>query len=574
MSSIKEKTKAFDIDLALDSIDLTFPNYSPTEDSLEFFNIIRLVQGADFEYRTPLAHYWLVDLVFGNIKVDQFPYSEIVKKTLVVDPTRIAVMMSRGLAKSSVITSFIPVYIAVKGTLPGYGKAYFMLTLAASTQSGSKVINKAIQSLCEDSVFCKEWFEEMRFTETEIEWVRKGKGPRGNRAFLHRSMGIGSGIRGQRSNYGVNGATVRPDIIAFDDVILNSAAAYSDTIMANIKETIASDAINALRGGGHGRIWLIFTPFHMMDANVLNITSGAYTPVVIPIAEKVYEGITKEDFVGAWEDMHSYDSVVKQYEQAVRSNSTRSFNQERMLRISSEDDRMVPDNLIQEFDRVLTMKAIQNYSLYITTDFTTTSKSKSDFSALGVWAINSNNDWFLMDLCVKRQSISEQYDELFRMVKDWGRKGCILEVAIEVDGQQGAHLAALKREMNYRNVYFNFARQVDYKGTRQGILSKSVGGNKHSRFRMILPQFQNKKIYFAEQLHDTPDMKEALLQLKHTTWGNFGGHDDFCDIVSQLNLIELTLPMGEYEPTKEDRQDSIWDEIYDEDEGSAYGQYS
>ena len=51
----------------------------------------------------------------------------------------------------------------------------------------------------------------MRFTEKEVEFVRKGSGPIGMRAFLHRAMGFGSGIRGQRSNYGVRGGTVRPD---------------------------------------------------------------------------------------------------------------------------------------------------------------------------------------------------------------------------------------------------------------------------------------------------------------------------------------------------------------------------
>lgn len=563
----------FDIDKALDSLDLTFNGYSPSEDSLNFFNIIRMVQGSDFEFPTPLVHYWLVDLIFGNITREQYPYSEEVKQTITIDVTRIAVMMSRGLAKSSVITSFIPVYIAVTGKLPGYGSAYFMLTITASTQGGARVVNKSIQSLCEDSVFCKGYFEEMRFTEAEIEWVRKGDGPKGNRAFLHRAMGFGSGIRGQRSNYGVRGGTVRPDIIAFDDTILNTAAAHSETIMNTLRETINSDALNALKGGGNGRIWHIFTPFHLMDVNVQMLVTNAYTPVVIPICKEMTVDTTEEDFDGAWPAMHPFKAVKQQYLSAVASNSLRSFNQERMLRISSEEDRMISDSMIDWYSRKDLLKDVHAYNIYITTDFTTTSEAKSDFSAIAAWAVNHNKDFYLVDLCVRRQGIGEQYEELFRMVNFWTSQGKYVEVGVEVDGQQKAHLFALKEMMVKKSEWFTFAKQKGAKYGAEGILSRATGTNKHERFRMILPHFQNHKFHFPVELQDSPDMKEALKQLKYTTWSGFGASDDFCDVVSQTGLIDVTVP-GIPAISSKERSGSIWADMnYDEDEVSAYSSY-
>ena len=474
------------------------------------------------------------------------------------------------MAKSTIVTSFYPIYCAIKGFTPDGLKTEFHVMVAASQQGGGRVMAKAVQSMCEDSVFCNNFFESMRFTETESEFIRKGDTKAKNRVFLARYIGIGGGIRGIRSNIGAE----RPDHIIFDDVILNSDAAYSTTIMDSLRAKINADAVNALKGGGRGKIFSVATPFHLLDPVIETLTGGAYTPVAIPICNKIYEGMSEDEYVGAWPSMHPYHAVMEQYESAIASNATREFNQERMLRISSDEDRMIQDDMIEWIDRKLLIKELPSYNLYITTDFTTTSEAKSDFSALGVWAVNSNQDYFLVDLCVRRQGIGEQYDELFRMVRQWSNKGAPLEVGIEVDGQQKAHLYALKEEMNKRNTHFTFGRQKGAKYGSQGILSKSTGGNKHGRFRMMLPQFQNAKIHFAEELRNTPDMQEALTQLKYTTWDNFGGHDDFPDIVSQLGMMEILFPMASIFEESNSRGRDMWDTITDDDDYSAYGSYA
>ena len=569
--------KKFDLDAALDSIDLSFNGYSPTEDALEFFVLMRMVQGEDFEFETPMFHYWLVDLMFGNVTRDHYPYSKEVRDSITINTKRICIVASRGIAKSTVVTAFYPVYCAIKGITPDGVKTEFHLLVAASQQGGGRVMAKAVQSLCEDSVFCQQYFESMRFTETESEFIRKPDSSAKstkvkNRVFLCRYIGIGGGIRGVRSNIGAE----RPDHIIFDDVILNSDTAYSETIMGSLRTTIKADAINALRGGGKGKIFSVATPFHLLDPVIEMLTGGAYTPVAIPICENIYEGMPESEYIGAWPSMHPYHAVIEQYESAVASNATKEFNQERMLRISSDEDRMIQDNMIEWYSRKDLLKDIGAYNIYITTDFTTTSEAKSDFSAISVWAVNSNRDFFLVDLCVKRQGIGEQYNELFRMVNFWSSHGKAVEVGVETDGQQKAHIFALKEMMIKRSEWFTFARQKGAKIGSQGILSRQSGGNKHERFRFMLPQFQNHKVHFPHELKDTPDMREALKQLKYTTWEAFGGHDDFCDTVSQLGMMEIIYPMvspNSYSAaSKRDR--SIWDDFKDSDrDTSAYSSY-
>ena len=393
---------------------------------------------------------------------------------------------------------------------------------------------------------------------------RKGDGPESKRSFMFKVKGAQGGIRGIRHK------GERIDVVIADDIVKNEQDAASATIMNAIKNTIYSDAVNALKGEG-GKLILIGTPMNKDDVVYSAIESTGYSPVVIPLCQEIHEDLQEEDFVGAWPQMHSYERIMERYMDAKGTKSTRSFNQELMLRISSEDDRMIPESYIHWYDRDFLEDQLDNFNILITTDFTTTSEAKSDFSALSVWAIGSNNDFFLLDLCVKRQGLQAQYDELFRMVSYWSNSGMRnIDVGIEIDGQQKAHIFSLREQMIKRNIWFNFARQKGAPATREGILSKATGGNKHGRFRMMLPMFQMGKFHFPNELKSTPDMVEAMRQLKYVTYMGFGAKDDFCDTVSQIGLIEYNVPSVALanDSISRARHDSgipLWD-TYDQDE--------
>jgi len=565
------RIKQFSVDKALDTIDYSFPNYTPSEDSLEFFNLMRLVQGADFEFRTPLSHYLIVDALFGHLKVKDLPYSQEVKDSITLNIKRIAVMASRGLAKSTVVTTFMPVYLAIKGKLPNYGKVYFMLGIAASAQGGGRVMCKAIQSLCQDSLFCNNYFETMRFTETESEMTRKGKGDLNSRTFLFRSMGFSGGIRGTRSNVGAN----RPDIVAFDDTILNTAAAYSKTQMDTLSTIMSSDAENSLKGGGNGRIWVVATPFNAGDPNYKLITSGAYTPIVLPMCEKIKESYKAKDIVSAWGDMHPAQAILDQYRQARAANSMQSFMQERMLRVSSEEDRMIPDYMIKWYDSRGTIIAnIGNFNLLVTTDFTASNSLEGDFSGIALWAINQIDEKYLLDIWLEKATIQGQFDALFKMLEKWGKwtKGKTIDVGVEIDGQQQTNIFALDKMKIEKNVWFNYARQKGRGVGQTGIRSRAASGAKLDRFRAMLPEFEMGRIKFPSDLKETPAMEELMEEIKKASHGGLNAlHDDGIDLISQVGLIDYFTPTGEENPQPIDRVDGkdspMWEGFQDEDEG-------
>lgn len=557
------KTAEFNLDKALDTFDPTFPGYMPSADAFEFYNLMRLVNGEDFEFNTPIAHYFMADLLLGYITdVYQFPYSKEVCETLTLDSLRIGFMCSRGMAKSTVVISFFTVYSAIKGKLPnGIGKVWFYLLLAASSRGGARVNALAVRAMCEDSVFLNEYFEEMRFTEIESEFIRKGTTTRKNRGFLIRYQGINTGVRGSR--YGER----RPCAIIFDDAILNTAAAYSKPMSDTLDEIIHSDSTNALKGGGRGRVILCFTPFHYGDVNTKALLNGAFTQCVIPIAkgfDSERDDLTAKDIESSWEAMHPADSIAKLVRNAKKAKKLKAFMQERMLRLTSGSDRLVPDSCIQWCDMSIVERNIEAYNIYITTDYTTTSGEGSDYSGRATWAVNSNEDWFLLDLRLRKQSMDEQYRDTLSEASKWLRRGKHVEIGVEVDGNQGAHIYSLEKLMLETSTWATFAKQKgSEESDRKGILSRSTGMKKHERFRIAASTvLLTKKMWFPEHLRNTPDMIEFISQIKGATHEQFTRADDGPDLISMalvsMRVVYPSFAANKVDDKLTDLKDSAW----------------
>lgn len=320
----------------------------------------------------------------------------------------------------------------------------------------------------------------------------------------------------------------RPDFAIFDDMIPNEKDAESETVLDNIESTIESDILKALSGNGNFAI-AFGTPYNKKDPIYRRIEEGSWLPVVFPRAKKFDETTTKENFVSVWPDRHTYKQCRKDYLVAKRAEDRgnkmpmRKLLQENYLRISNEEDRMISDRMIQWYRRTDLEKHISAYNIYITTDFTTTGSDGSDYSGIAAWAVGSNSDYFLLDLSLKKLELEDQYNEVFRMAKYYGNlSGRSVTVGVETDGQQKTHIFALKERMVMKNEWFIIGRGKGSKIDAEGINSRLEGGNKHWRFRMILPQWQNHKIWFPRELNDSPDMYEMMEELKYVTYNGFG----------------------------------------------------
>ena len=441
-------------------------------------------------------------------------------------------------SKSTLITNFMLIYIAVKGDLPNAGRQKFWLALGASSKGHARNMAISLRAICEDSKFVSEWFEYTRFTETEAEFCRKGTGSEESRYFLIRFMGIFTPTRGQKNKF-----NARPDMAVLDDCLPSHSAAYSPTIMETLTTAIHSDLGNALKASG-GKIWNIFTPFNYNEPNTSSILNGSFTPLLLPVAKafKDSDNLQKAEIVSSWKQMHTKDSIYKMWTKAKKSKTLALFMQERMLRLTSAADRLIPDESIQFCDMSAIERNIGAYNIYITTDYTTTSGEKSDFSGIATWAVSNNQDYFLLNLTLRKRGMQEQYDTTLDEAAKWKAKGKHVSIGVEIDGNQQAHVFGLEAAMRERADWYSFSKQKnDPYSIRKGLLSRSTGVNKHERFRVASSTINQGKMWFNLAIKDTPDMQEFVQQIKGTTHKTFTRADDGPDLITMLLVTQKVI---------------------------------
>ena len=555
----------------LDNVDYSFPGYIPSVDALDFVNFIRLVLGEEPENTNPLAHYFMMDILFNN--VDPFKYygfqSDIVRENYY------AVMCHREFSKSVLLGTMLILYMAYHGRMPGFGKVNFGGYIGNSVRGGVRQNMQTIAGVYKDSDYLQDKFESTHFTDTAVSFVRypkvgkdgkisKFQKKAGPRTFVVEGYGAAAGPRGARDGL------VRPQFFIIDDVIKNAADARSDVILGNVRSMIEEDIGYALHGANSFCIY-IGTPFNLRDPLMNALIDGTWKPIVFPIAESVNLGMTKKEFKGSWEDRHSYEKVMTKYRTAVHKGTLAAFMQEQMLRVASEEDRVIKTEMINKFKAADVIANGHSYKWYITTDFTTTGSKGSDYSAMAVWAINNNGDYMLVDLIVQKLELKDQYDKLFNLVRKYKPMNGYIDVGIETSGQQKAHIFAVKELMAKHNVFFTIATQ---KGkSTEGIMRSKEQGNKFDYFMSMVPYFQNGKMWFATELDETPDMIELMTELFYITHMGFGAkHDDALDIVSMLSQLNIIKPMDAPTNVKQIEYDNgsyLWEaEIVDESESS------
>jgi phage terminase large subunit-like protein len=517
-----------------------------------------------------------------------------------VDSKTKSFVLKNGLVthNSTLIGSFLNLYLAAKGELPNFGKVNFMIYVSDSMENNVKTTMQTIGGVYRESLYLKDLFEETSLNMDRVKFVRKPMSKkelalyqqyaeqgipqkeipgRMKRTYELRGIGAQSGARGTRSNLS------RPNGAIIDDVVKSEKDATSDVILDAINSTIDADVLPALSGTGNFAV-LIGTPYNKKDPVYSRIESGTWLPIVFPRAEEIRLDLKKEEFRGVWEDKHTYENCMLDFKHALMlkdkgdASQYRRLMQEFYLRISSEEDKLIPKVWWQYFKREDVLRNAHVYNWYITTDFTTTGATGSDYSAMMLWALGHEGDFMLVDLVVRKMDLEEQYLTLFDMVRGIYTRVNHLEVGVETDGQQKAHIFALKQMMPKQGIYFSFARQKGAKVGSEGISSRKEGGNKHWRFRMMVPYFQNRKIWFAEELKETRelDWKEFSTELEYVNTTGFGTkHDDALDCVSMLNAMETVIP------TKQEmvRTSSDGFNYYDfeediNDEDSAYDSYA
>lgn len=503
----------------LNSVDyaaLNGNNYVPSVFAINYVNFIKLVNGEGGESNlTPVVHLKMLDELAGK-------------------RTRLANLCSRGMAKTTLFGEYLVLYIALYGEIDGFGDIEGMIYISDSMENGVKSLRKNIEYRYNNSEFLQKYIPEAKFTDAYMEFTNADGHKLGVRMF-----GAKTGLRGTK----IFGK--RPVLAVLDDLVSDDDAKSKSTMQA-IKDTVYKGVDYAL-DPTRRKIVFSGTPFNKNDILYEAVESGGWYVNVFPICEKF--PCSREEFVGAWEDRFSYDFVKSQYDLAVATGQVAAFNQELMLRITSDEERLVLESDIQWYKRKSLLLNRGMFNFYITTDFATSEKQSADYSVISVWAINSNGDWFWVDGICRRQLMNKNFDDLFRLVVEYQPQS----VGIEVTGQQGGFISLLRDEMMSRNIWFNFASEGN--NNKPGIRPNT---NKMVRFNSVLPWFKAGKFFFPEELKDEKIMMEAMDELRLATVEGFKSkHDDFIDTISMLSCLKVWKPSQASGGSIQ--EDSVWD---------------
>lgn len=483
------------------SDDLT---YVPSDFALEFVTFIKLVNGVQGEeHKTPIVHYRMLDTITNG-------------------GTRIINLCHRGIAKTTLMGEYLFLYVATYGEIPGFGAVSLALYVSDSIENGVKNMRKNLEFRWENSEFLREYVPFTRFTD--IRWEFKNAD---GKTFVVKGYGAKTGVRGAKE------MGTRPQLAVLDDLVSDEDA-RSATVIAAVEDTVYKAVTYALHPTKNMIVWS-GTPFNSKDPLYKAVESGAWVVNVFPVCE--HFPCEEADFRSSWPDRFTYTYVKEQYDTALKLGKVDTFNQELMLRIMSEEDRLIQDSEIgwYKLDAVLRNKS--RFNFYITTDFATSEKQKSDYSFISVWAYNNVGDWLWVDGICKRQLMDKNVDALFRLAQQYK----VQVAGVEISGQQKGFIAWIESQMLERNIFFPLAREEDSK--ESGLRPNT---NKMVRFMTVVPLFKARKIFFPIERKTEAPIVEMMNELSLASAGGFKSkHDDAIDTVSMLASLRPWKPSEE-----------------------------
>jgi predicted phage terminase large subunit-like protein len=493
--------------------------YIPSDFALEFIAFIKLVNGSSGEEnKSPVFHLQMLDNIQRNDK----------------DTIN---MCHRGSGKTTLLGSYLFLYLATYGDIPGFGKVPYALYVTDAVENGVKKMRLDLEFRWQNSEFLQEWVPFAKFTD--VRWEFKNKD---NNRFVVSAHGAKTGVRGTKE------LGTRPVLAVLDDLISDDDA-RSETVIASVEDTVYKAVDYALHPQRRKVIWS-GTPFNAKDPLYKAVESGAWHVNVYPICE--HWPCKREAFHGSWEDRFTYDYVLKQYTKAVKTGKIAAFNQELMLRIMSDEDRLIADSEINWYSRDLLLSHKETFNYYITTDFATSDKESADYSVISVWAYNDKGHWYWVDGVCEKQTMDKNIDDLFRLAQKWIIN--LQQVGIEISGQQGGFIPWIQDQMIVRQIYFNLAK--DKNSSTLGIRPNT---NKMQRFNIVVPWFKTHQMFLPREMKDTPIMREAVNELELVSLsGMKSKHDDWLDTVSMLANLTPWKPSAVVEVNR-NTETNIWE---------------
>jgi hypothetical protein len=470
--------------------------YQPHIESIKFIEWQKVF--APEKNKSDLIHYLILDSLFADR-----PFN--------------VIQCSRGVGKTTT-SELVVIYTMLMGRFPGMkDEVNYCLFLGDSEDNGVKQFIDAVYLKIINNPKIEALITIVKKVKNELE-VKIG-----DRTFWLVGRGAKQSPRGTKRGPKKD---IRPQLLIADDVT-NEDDAKSEIEREEIKTRFNRAFLPALEPGNK-KVILIGTPQHEDDIILTKMRNKEWNRVKLPIANEWRPNITKEEFVGAWEDRFPYEEVLATYKQYKEDGDPSGFMQEYMLELMDESDRMFADEDFMTFKYKEVKDKLSNLNFYISTDFNASATKNSDFGVILVIGVTNNNDWMLVDgIHSKELTSSGWIDALFNLCRIYDP----LEVGAEQIAFQSSMNEWIRKEMIRRNQFFNFVEMKDNKTKK-----------KISRIATLAPRHHLKKIHLPDD-HCKSLVDELVHEMKMTTKKECKARrDDLIDCLSNFTQLSMIAP--------------------------------
>jgi hypothetical protein len=472
--------------------DYTVP-YMPQETSVRFFSWVN-VNIPNEEFDTPKMHYMMIDELIG-------PESG----------TDVQAMVHREGAKTTVLSKFLPLYIASTGELPNFGPVLNCIIFSATYDQAVDLL-KDIRSAWENSEVMQETIflakNKMGKIIADTEKYICFENEKGHRIHIQ-AKGAGQSMRGTKKD------GKRPELMIFDDILID-AIMTSKEERVKLKRWYYSSVVPACNTA-HNKKIVVGTP--MTDDDLLSemLRSTTYKSIKFPICDKF--PVPLEDIVSSWKDYHTPEKIYKAYNEAKEMGAEGDFFREKMLEVVNEEMRLFPEEQFKEFKYEDLKPHFGEMNFFTSMDMAVSVKTASDFRVVMTIGVNEKGHWFVVKIDVGRFDPSKMIDILFKHVKMYNP----LEFKAEKAALQQVLDHFIEQRMLETGTYFQTS----------GLINNSVQ-SKEFRIRALQPLMKMGKIHFCSD-RDKDAMAELYYEMKgYIKTGPTTAHDDAVDCLANF----------------------------------------
>ena len=466
--------------------------YKIGDQSRKFFSWVNVNIPRD-QNVTPRMHYQLFDELIGTPEQN------------------VQALVHRGGAKSTVMTNYLPLYVADTGELPYFGKITNLIVYSATIDQAIDQL-RGIRNIWDNSPTLSESLQLARdkrgkVIADKVDYLAL-ENLQGDVIHIQ-AKGAGQSMRGTMKD------GVRPELNIFDD-ILTDLILTSELERKKLLTWFYSTIANAVDITHYKKV-VVGTPMVTDDLLMKMARGSVYKTVMFPIANEF--PVPVEEMVTSWKDRFTPERVMTQFLEAKEMGAEGDFYREMMLEVVNDDMRVFKDEYFKEYEEKEMDFPFEEYNHFTSMDLAVSKKESGDFVVIITIAVNSAGHWFIRRIDCEKLDPSQTIDRLFQHIRAYKP----IETRAEKAALQQVLDHFIEKKMLTEKIFFNYAA-----------LENNSNQSKELRISALQPMMKMRKIHFPTDVCQIA-MAELYAELKgYTKEGKTTAHDDAMDCLANF----------------------------------------